>query len=198
MHPDKKIIANGDDAQNLPLNFNFNNIGAKNKYLVDCIMNMFDAHIILRMNKRLKDPKDREKLADLKRDIFDLNLDIIKIFEKYDFKIIQNMNKLNTKDNISYFRSRSYKINKHVQDNLVDIPSKFYEFKHEHNGRTYNFKYYVGQYIICRQPFKRKNAELYTNYMYEILGHYPVDKHIFKIKSKINEDKIMYITKKNS
>ena len=155
MHPDKKNIANGDDAQNLPLNFNFNNIGAKNKYPVDCIMNMFDAHIILRMNKRLKDPKDREKLADLKRDIFELNLVIIKIFEKYDFKIIQNMNKLNTKDNISYFRSRSYKINKHVQDNLVDIPSNFYEFKHEHNGRTYNFKYYVGQYIICRQPFKK-------------------------------------------
>ena len=60
LHPDKKIIANGDDSQNLPLNFGFNNIATKNKYLVDCIMSMFDAYIVLKMNKRLKDSKDRE------------------------------------------------------------------------------------------------------------------------------------------
>ena len=67
LHPDKKIIANGDDSQNLPLNFGFNNIATKNKYLVDCIMSMFDAHIILKMNKRLKDSKDRVKLESLKK-----------------------------------------------------------------------------------------------------------------------------------
>ena len=215
-HPEKRIIANGDDAQNLPLNFNFNNIATKNKYLVDCIMNMFDAHIILKMNKRLKNPSDRQKLENLKRGIFDLNLDVIDFFNKYNFKIIENINQLQTTDNVSYFRPRSFKINKFVQDNLVVIPEKFIEFNHEHNNKTYPLKYYEGQHIICRQPFKRKNAELFTNYIYQILS-YSLDisdsriqrvglkkafleakanmKYIFKIKS-IYQDKIMKLSYK--
>ena len=79
------------------------------------------------------------------------------------------MDELKTLDNISYFRSRAYKINKHVQDNLIDVSKEYIEFEHNHNGKSYNFKHYVGQYIICRQPFKRKHAECYTNYMYEII-----------------------------
>ena len=138
LHPDKKIIANGDDSQNLPLNFDFNNIATKNKYLVDCIMSMFDAHIILRMNKRLKDPKDREKLVSLKNDVFDLNVEIMEVFKRYNFRIMDNMSELKTLDSISYFRSRSYKINQHVQAQLVDVPSQCIDFSHIHNNKSYN------------------------------------------------------------
>ena len=154
---------------------------------------MFDAHIILRMNKRLKDPKDREKLESLKNDVFDLNVDVMEIFKRYNFKIIDNMSELKTLDNISYFRSRAYKINKHVQDHLVDVPNDYIEYRNMHNSKPYNFKYYVGQHIICRQPFKRKHAECYTNYMYEIVKYYAKGKYVFKIKS-IYEDKLMKIT----
>jgi len=112
--------------------------------------------------------------------------------KKYNFKIFDNMYELKTLDSI-FFRSRAYKINKHVQDNLIDVPKEYIEFEHNHNSKSYNFKHYVGQYIICRQPFKRKHAECYTNYMYEIIKYYTKDKYIFKIKN-IYEDRIMKIT----
>ena len=69
--------------------------------------------------------RHRKKLEDLKKDIFDLNLDIIEFFNKYGIRIIENINELKTLDNISYFRSRNFKSNKYVQDKLVDIPEKF-------------------------------------------------------------------------
>ena len=71
--------------------------------------------------------------------------------------------------NLAYFRSRAYKINKHVQDNLIDIPKIYITYTYKHNNKTYDFKYYKDQYIICRQSLKRKNAQCFTNYMYKIL-----------------------------
>jgi hypothetical protein len=170
LHPDKKIIANGDDNQNLPIKFDFNNItSSKSNYLIDCIRSMFNTHIILKMNKRLKDPEDRKKLENLKIDTLETKLSPMDIFKKYEFKIISNMHDVKTLYNLAYFRSRAYKINKHVQDNLIDIPKIYITYTYKHNNKTYDFKYYKDQYIICRQSFKRKNAQCFTNYMYKIL-----------------------------
>ena len=215
LHPDKKIIANGDGDQNLPIKFDFNNIlSSKSNYLLSCINDMFNTHIILRTSKRLENPEDRKTLENLKEDIFNSEINVMDIFNKHDFKIIENMSELCTHNNISYFKSRSYKINKHVQDNLISVPEDHIIFSHIHNNKSYDLKYYKDQFIICRQPFKRKNAELYTNYMYQILDYF-LDisnkrrkkiglyrareeaksnmKYIFKIKS-IYSDKIMKIT----
>ena len=119
------------------------------------------------MNKRLKDEKDRLKLKDLKEDILNANIDVMKIFEKHGFKIIEGMQDVQSNKNISYFRSRSYKINQLVQEKQI-IPKEFICFDHICNCKTYTFKYYTGQTIVCRNTFKRKRAQLYTNYVYEI------------------------------
>ena len=71
LHPDKKIIANGDVSQNLPILFNLNNVTDEEKYLMHCINSMFPNQIILTVNKRMKDKKDRDTLKFLKDDIFD-------------------------------------------------------------------------------------------------------------------------------
>ena len=44
------------------------------------------------------------------------------------------MKDVKTTKNISYFRSRSYKINKFVQENIVKIPLDFIEYEHECNN----------------------------------------------------------------
>ena len=44
------------------------------------------------------------------------------------------MYELKTLDSI-FFRSRAYKINKHVQDNLIDVPKEYFEFEHTHNSK---------------------------------------------------------------
>ena len=98
-----------------------------------------------------------------------MELNPIDVFKSYGFKVINNMEDLKTKMNVPYFKSRSYKINYYVQNNLIDIPSDFIEYAHEYGNKEYTFKYYVGQRIICRQTFKRKRCKLYTNFIYEIM-----------------------------
>ena len=57
---------------------------------------MFPNQILLHVNKRLKNPEDREKLKLIKEDIFNLNMNVIDIFKKYGFNIIDNMAQLET------------------------------------------------------------------------------------------------------
>ena len=190
-HADKKIIANGDISQNLPILFNLNNVSSQENYLIESINSMFPNQVILTMNKRLKEENDRQKLKSLKDDILDLDLDVMKTFHKHGFKIIDKMEDLQSTKNVSYFRSRSYKINKNVQDKL-GILGDYIIFDHVCNGKTYTYKYYVGQKIVCRNTFKRRLAQLYTNYVYEILDINKKKKEI-TVKSIYKEDK-MFIT----
>ena len=62
LHPDKRIIANGDVSQNLPILFNLNNVSLEEKYLMECINSMFPNQIILTVNKRMKDENERKTL----------------------------------------------------------------------------------------------------------------------------------------
>ena len=84
----------------------------------------------------------------------------MEIFEKYKFNIINNIDLLETTKNISYFRSRAFKINKCVQDKLI-INKKFIEYTCECNNKMYTYKYYVGQQILCKNTFKRKFAKCF-------------------------------------
>ena len=101
---------------------------------------------------------------------------------------------LQTTKNISYFKSSSYKINNCVQNKLIKVPHKNIEYEYECNNKIYRLKYYVGQRIICRQSFKRKNTRLYTNYIYEILNieDDEDDEYIISLKN-INDEEIMTI-----
>ena len=197
MHKDKKIIANGDISQNLPILFDLNNVSSQEKYVMNCINIMFNNQIILKVNKRLENKEDRDMLAKLKDDIFDLNKDVIDTFKKYNFNIISNLNDIQTTKNISYFKSRSYKINNFVQNKLIKVPHNNIEYEYECNNKMYRLKYYVGQRVICRQSFKRKNTRLYTNYIYEILNieddeNDEENEYIISLKN-INDEEIMTI-----
>ena len=193
LHPEKLINANGDSIQNLPININLNNILTEDKYLIMCINIMFPNQITLQINKRLENEEDREKLKNFKKDIFNMNLNVMDIFKKYNFKIVNKIDELSTTKNISYFRSRSYKINQHVQNNLVSIPDDYIEYTYICNGNEYTFKYYVGQRVICRQCFKRKRCQLFTNYIYEIVNIEKEDDDYSITIKNINDNKEMII-----
>ena len=63
---------------------------------------MFPTQIILYENKRLKSKEDKLKLVQLKKDIFDLNIDISTTMKK-SFKTINKLNQVETTRNISFF-----------------------------------------------------------------------------------------------
>ena len=183
LHPDKKFIANGDLSQNMPILFGHNNILSEENYLMLCINSMFPNQIILQVPKRLDNEIDREKIKNIKDDIFNTKLNIMDVWRKYNLKIINNIDEITTTTNVSYFRSRSYNINEFVQNKLIHVANEYIEHEYVCNGKQYVFKYYVGQKIICRQCFRRNNCHLFTNYIYEILD----------IKEDNDEDHIITI-----
>ena len=78
----------------------------------------------------------------------------------------------------------------------MTIDNTFIEYMYECNIKEYSFKYYVGQHVVCRQTFKRKRAQLYTNYQYEIINiekKSKDDKYIITVKS-LYDDILMFIT----
>ena len=96
LHRDKRIIANGDICQNLPLFFDLNNISSQDKYLINCINGLFYNQVMLTVTKRLKNVEDRKMLACLEDDIFNLDLNVIDTFKKYNFNIIKQIEDVNT------------------------------------------------------------------------------------------------------
>ena len=148
LHPDKKFIANGDLSQNMPILFGHSNILSEENYLMLCINSMFPNQIILQVPKRLDNEIDREKIKNIKDDIFNTKLNIMDVWRKYNLKIINNIDEITTTTNVSYFRSRSYNINEFVQNKLIHVANEYIEHEYVCNGKQYVFKYYVGQKII--------------------------------------------------
>ena len=61
-----------------------------------CINSMFNNQIVLTVNKRMKNETDRIILKCLKDDIFNLNINVMEMFKKYKFNIINNIDLLET------------------------------------------------------------------------------------------------------
>lgn len=152
-YKDKQLYCTGDCNQLLPIGeTTLNNITDIKQYRDDIINILFKNRLTLKINKRLTNVKDIEKLINLKQDILYSNYDIMSIFRKYDFKIINNFNNVETTKNISYFRYRRAFINK-----LINI--KFYE----------NKSFGDGDYIICKKYHEYKKVKLCVNYIYTIV-----------------------------
>jgi len=156
-HPDIKFLATGDLNQLDPIGYEGN--GA---YYDACINYVFPNQITLKINKRVKTEKQRKTLTKLKRDIFNPKKDIMDIFKKYDFKIIDKMSDIKTRNNICYFNYRVDRVNKHVQNNLIKIPKKSVKINGIH--------YYKGLDLICRKHYSSsKGLRFFVNYTYNIL-----------------------------
>ncbi|HRP36790.1 MAG TPA: hypothetical protein PLS50_03195, partial [Candidatus Dojkabacteria bacterium] len=69
-----KFFATGDTDQLQPFNSRATNISDPQGYLTNCVNTLFPNQIILKINKRLQSDEDREKLSELKKDIFGKHL----------------------------------------------------------------------------------------------------------------------------
>ena len=68
-HPAKKFFATGDIDQLQPIDFQPNNVVHVQKYLVDCVNQMFTNQITLTISKRLKTDEQRNSLSQLFRSL---------------------------------------------------------------------------------------------------------------------------------
>lgn len=177
-HTDKKFFATGDVDQLQPINCTYNNITNLPQYILHCVDHMFPNQITLKINKRLKTDEQRNKLYQLKKDIFDLKKDPLQTLKSYGFPTIHRYSQINTTQNICYFNHHTISVNKHVHTALVNQPKK--------NVFTINgTKYWPGLELVCKEHYKKDGIRMFVNYTYEITF---VNESRFSIKDVV-EDK---------
>lgn len=143
-YPEKNFIATGDCDQRAPVGFN------NSEYLTSCMNILFKDQILLQEIKRLDKEEDKQKMKELKKDIFNTSFSIESICDKYGLKKTSSMNEVNTKLNICLFNFRCDMVNERIHSKVFHKTTKFE----------------VGQEIICKK-YERKNR-LITNYKYKI------------------------------
>ena len=94
-----RFLSTGDIDQRKPVDFVSNNITNKNDYQLFCINQIFTHYITLKINKRLQDT-DKQKLHDIKTDLFNLNIKPIDTFRKQGIKIIDKLTGVRTINNM--------------------------------------------------------------------------------------------------
>lgn len=145
-NPDKYFMSTGDCDQRCPVSFNNSN------YLNQCMNILFSNQVVLNEIKRFKNIDDKNRLIQIKEDVFNLDISIESICEQNEIKIIRKISDCKTVINIALFNKRCDDVNNHVHKNIL---------KQEEG-----FK--VGQEIICKKYEKRKGYILTTNYTYKI------------------------------
>jgi hypothetical protein len=150
-----------DIDQLQPIDFKVNNISNLREYQKYCINQMFPNQLKLKISKRLKTEDDRNKLRDLKKEIFENPKNIIKILEKYKFKTCRSLKDIKTLENICYFNFRTDTVNNHIH-NLVTKPEKTVIIN--------KIPYWEGLELICKKHYsvKSKGIRLFVNYAYKI------------------------------
>ena len=157
---DKKVYATGDMDQLQPFGYQLNNVIDKKDYLNRIINMMFPNQIVLKYNKRLRTKEDQQMLYQIKKDIFNVDLDVATTMKKY-FRAIYRLSEITTTTNLSYFNFRGEKINKHVQNNNIKVPKDAMKIDERDD-----YFYYKGLELVCKKYYKIKNIRLYTNYSY--------------------------------
>ncbi len=193
-HPTKKIIATGDVDQLQPIGFTANNVTDRQKYLRNCVDQIFPNQFMLKINKRLKNEADREKLKQLKKDIFANPKNILNTLKKHGFKFIHDMKDVKTTKNICYFNYRTNIVINHVDRNLIKKPEKKYKI-----GK---FDYWPGQELLCRKQHGSGATRTFVNYTYKlesvnsktfsIIDEVDNKTHILKTKPLLDNFKFPY------
>ena len=156
---DKKFMATGDLNQLKPFKNNLNNVVDMAKYYEHCHNIMFPNKLHLKVNKRLKSEEDKQKMIDLKRDIFDTKINIMDTFRKYGIKIVNNMADVKTLVNVCYFNFRCNNVNNHIYKQVKKPNEKTFI-----DGRYY----FEGQILTCKKHYQSTHIRLYINYDYKI------------------------------
>lgn len=79
---------------------------------------IFPNQMTLKINKRLKNESDKQKLISFKKDLFDLSKKPIDTFTKYGFEIIEDIKNVITTTNICLFNFRFDQVNNHIAKNV--------------------------------------------------------------------------------
>jgi hypothetical protein len=146
-YPDKYFLATGDCDQRSPVGFN------NSDYLTQCMNILFPNQVLLNEIKRFKNVDDRNRLIQIKKDIFNVKMSIETICKNNHIKTIKSIEECNTKLNIALFNFRCKRINNHVHKNILKLKDEFT----------------VGQEIICTKYEKKKDYVINTNYTYKIV-----------------------------
>lgn len=151
---DKKFAATGDPLQLDPIDSSYTT-----EYQTKCIDMIFNNQVILKICKRVKTEKERNRLNRFKKEIFDMNISVEKVFQNCGFKVINDMKLVDTKRNLTYFRDTSERVNKHIHSS-IEQPSKIITID--------GIKYWKGLELLCRESYINGNVRLFTNYQYVI------------------------------
>lgn len=157
-----KYSCTGDGFQLESFNYDFNNDVDIKKYIDDAVNYIFKNKIYLMINKRLTKEEDRKKLENLFDDIFNNNLNIIELCNKYNFNKIYRLKDVKTLFNITNFNFRAKQVNKHIHNNIIKKPDNYIIYN--------NVEYWIGLNLICRKYNDiNKNIKIFVNYIYQII-----------------------------
>ena len=145
----KIIVATGDVDQLKPIS-SYSNTKEFKSYANECINLIFPNEIYLYMNKRLKTTQDRDKLKQMKADIFNEDIPVDYIINKYS-KFTQDIKQSNK--NIAYRNETCKNVSNAIRHKLNK--------KHD---------YELGEVLICRKYTKIGKHVLHVNFEYTIIG----------------------------
>jgi hypothetical protein len=179
-----KFFATGDTDQLKPFGHGINNVSDISKYMNDCIRLMFDCEIMLKVNKRLKSEEDRQKLINLKNDIFNTKISIEKLCKKYGINTVKDLDDVTTNQNITYFNYYTDMVNSFCHKK-VKAPQDHVMIK--------GVKYWKSLNVICKKHYQVKAVKTFVNYIYEIIGFNknsitvrdPLDRTIIELSHKL-------------
>lgn len=147
---DKIIIGTADGKQLPPIN-DLTNTKDHEKYLSECLNQIFYYKIYLKISKRLKTEEDRIKLNEIYDDIWKHRLPIKEIVYKH-FQITNDI--MESEHNIAYTNMCCKKVSDTIRHRL---------------GKKY--RYESGEHMICREYKKDDNGNTFNvNFTYEILN----------------------------
>ena len=149
------------------------NVSDTKKYYNNILAVLFPKSITLKICKRVKTEEERQRLLDLKKDIFENGLDATDVAKKY-FKVISNLNHARGKM-IAYRNKTVNAINRYCHDKQ-ETPAKFVT----HN----EIKYYPGVQLRCRKFFLKDSVKFRINYIYEITKISKTDVSVMDIDTK--------------
>ena len=139
----KIIIATGDTKQLKPVQ-EITNTQDYELYTDNSIDNIFTHNIILKECKRLNTQEDKDKLKNIKYDIFINKLPIKTIIEKY-FEYTTDIS--SSKNNIAFLNTTC----KNVSNEIRKLETRKDEYE-------------VGEFLICREYTKTKTSVLNVNF----------------------------------
>ena len=144
----KIIIATGDAKQLHPVQ-ELTNTKNHEEYTNDIIHNIFSYKINLKICKRLNTQEDRDKLFNIKTDIFENKLSVKKIIEKY-FSYTDDVTA--SPNNIAF-----------LNDTCRNVSN---EIRKSHNKSG---EYQIGECLVCREYTTTATSIFNVNFKYKIV-----------------------------